>query len=364
MKGDGPLRAQSEAESQGAAIGEKYACYCKIDQLLGAERDVCQTDTGHAPVLNGKSVDGWCYVDPITGQGSEKIVKDCPADSRRELRFVNGGKPGAEDDDVHHLYRLSFPDEEVEAVVGEGPGRGRRGAVEEHVVVRDADQVAARRRVRGGEGRGGVDEDAGRGDRFGRQARAVGELGRDDDDAPDGRFGDHERDRTRAGVDAGEGEADVFAGGVRDRDGLAEREIAHGGVRGRRVGDGLARGAATVDRERKWRRERPQAAEVGDGGRADGDGDERRRRARLRMKGVEGLELAKDVGRRGEEEPSLAVGAEREARVGAARCAMRADGLARRAGTIPPRNAAVAAGAEDANQHGEQETMPERGSSS
>ncbi len=93
VKGEGPLRAQSEAESQGAAIGEKYACYCKIDQLLGAERDVCQTDTGHAPVLNGKSVDGWCYVDPITGQGSEKIVKDCPADSRRELRFVNGGNP-------------------------------------------------------------------------------------------------------------------------------------------------------------------------------------------------------------------------------------------------------------------------------
>ena len=82
-----------EAEAQGAAVGEKYACYCEIDQLLGAERDVCQTDTGHAPVLDGKSVDGWCYVDPVTGQGSEKIVKDCPADARRELRFVNGGNP-------------------------------------------------------------------------------------------------------------------------------------------------------------------------------------------------------------------------------------------------------------------------------
>jgi hypothetical protein len=93
VKGDGPLRAEQQAQVQGAALGETYACYCEIDQLLGAERDACQNDAGHAPELNGQSVDGWCYVDPLAGLGNKQIVQDCPADSRRELRFVNGGNP-------------------------------------------------------------------------------------------------------------------------------------------------------------------------------------------------------------------------------------------------------------------------------
>jgi hypothetical protein len=71
--------------------------FCEIVQTTGAQLDACQQDASTVPLdASGKDVNGWCYVDP--GQNihsSADIVKDCPANEQRLIRFVGNGNPSA-----------------------------------------------------------------------------------------------------------------------------------------------------------------------------------------------------------------------------------------------------------------------------
>ena len=43
--------------------------------------------------LEAPKGDGWCYVDPSKGLGSDELVAKCPETARRKLRFVGLGTP-------------------------------------------------------------------------------------------------------------------------------------------------------------------------------------------------------------------------------------------------------------------------------
>ncbi len=94
------------ATLQGQPVAN-YDCLCEFRQLQpGAGLETCQTDSRDPAEISG--VNGWCYVDPsvppsdptltpeqvntILGQQRE-IVKSCPADAQRTLRFI--GTQGA-----------------------------------------------------------------------------------------------------------------------------------------------------------------------------------------------------------------------------------------------------------------------------
>ncbi len=58
---------------------------CEISQITN---DSCLTDA----TAQG---DGWCYVDPAKGLGSDALVEKCPPTARRKLRFIGEGTPEA-----------------------------------------------------------------------------------------------------------------------------------------------------------------------------------------------------------------------------------------------------------------------------
>jgi len=94
---DGPARSFATDEQKPAiveAIQENpdtaSECYCVINQTLqGAAQTSCQND-----VLN-PTAEGWCYVDDTVSPplGNAEIVARCPADEKREVRFVGNGVP-------------------------------------------------------------------------------------------------------------------------------------------------------------------------------------------------------------------------------------------------------------------------------
>lgn len=64
---------------------------CEIQQLLASE-----DTSGLDSCLNNpdtSSGNGWCYIDPAKGVGSDALVDKCPATERRKLRFVGDGTP-------------------------------------------------------------------------------------------------------------------------------------------------------------------------------------------------------------------------------------------------------------------------------
>ncbi len=90
------------AKADLSAKDQGWNQFCEIIQtgdVLGgsnqAQQDACQDDSSAAPVdVMGKAVNGWCYVDP--GQNIKSnvdIVKDCPANEQRLIRFVGNGNP-------------------------------------------------------------------------------------------------------------------------------------------------------------------------------------------------------------------------------------------------------------------------------
>ena len=97
------LLAQVKADPASKALA--LDCFCELEQLGGAPSpgcssiasglSACQCDASQAPLLNGKPVDGWCYVDAAETPllSNPAIVKSCPDGDKRILRFVGGGAP-------------------------------------------------------------------------------------------------------------------------------------------------------------------------------------------------------------------------------------------------------------------------------
>jgi hypothetical protein len=46
------------------------------------------------PLISGQPVNGWCYVDASTvpATGNAEIVKSCPDNEKRMIRFVGDGE--------------------------------------------------------------------------------------------------------------------------------------------------------------------------------------------------------------------------------------------------------------------------------
>jgi hypothetical protein len=81
---------QDVAEHDPRNATENWNCFCEIAQARGAGLHACQTDVGVTPG------DGWCYVDPTIPApftGNPALVKGCPEEDRRVLRFVGNGAP-------------------------------------------------------------------------------------------------------------------------------------------------------------------------------------------------------------------------------------------------------------------------------
>ena len=55
---------------------------------------MCLTDSGQ-PMVSGKPVNGWCYVDATTTPptGNPDIVLQCPATEKHLVRFVGASAP-------------------------------------------------------------------------------------------------------------------------------------------------------------------------------------------------------------------------------------------------------------------------------
>jgi hypothetical protein len=100
---DASLRTAVEKDPVSVAAG--VDCVCAIPQLGGAPspscQDVgsplaaCECDPATIPVLDGKQVSGWCYVDASASPplGNPEILKSCPVTEQRQLRFVGAGAP-------------------------------------------------------------------------------------------------------------------------------------------------------------------------------------------------------------------------------------------------------------------------------
>jgi hypothetical protein len=55
-------------------------CFCELDQLGGVAAEECLTGAA-------MTSEGWCYIDPSQGNGSEAVVMGCPDESKRKIRF-------------------------------------------------------------------------------------------------------------------------------------------------------------------------------------------------------------------------------------------------------------------------------------
>ncbi|MBI5532329.1 MAG: hypothetical protein HY898_06425 [Deltaproteobacteria bacterium] len=77
--------------------GNGMQCVCEIPGASpGPELTACIDSTEDAPQVDGKTVDGWCYVDPSArATANANLVLTCPSDARRMIRFVGAGVPQA-----------------------------------------------------------------------------------------------------------------------------------------------------------------------------------------------------------------------------------------------------------------------------
>jgi hypothetical protein len=81
---------QVVAEQDPRNATAKWNCFCEITQTSGDALHACQTDVGPTPG------DGFCYVDPTIPApftGNPALVKGCPEEDRRVVRFVGNGAP-------------------------------------------------------------------------------------------------------------------------------------------------------------------------------------------------------------------------------------------------------------------------------
>jgi len=95
-----PQASKDTLESNPNYVENALQCVCEILQApVGAELDACISSTEDFPVVDGKKVNGWCYVDPaINPDANAALVAHCNADEKRAIRFVGwygNPKPGS-----------------------------------------------------------------------------------------------------------------------------------------------------------------------------------------------------------------------------------------------------------------------------
>jgi hypothetical protein len=99
------------AKDHSIAQGTNWDCFCEIAQTgdpasiekglsSPEELEACQQDPIAAPLVAGGPQDkqpanGWCYVDSTTTPptGNPELVKNCPLNEKRKVRFVGEGNP-------------------------------------------------------------------------------------------------------------------------------------------------------------------------------------------------------------------------------------------------------------------------------
>ncbi len=86
------VRASLESTGQ---CGDGTPCesfrLCEIKQLLEGEDPMGLTTCLNDP--DRSTGNGWCYIDPAKGAGSDALVEKCPETEKRKLRFVGDGTP-------------------------------------------------------------------------------------------------------------------------------------------------------------------------------------------------------------------------------------------------------------------------------
>lgn len=82
------------ARQSPAGQAQGWDCFCELPQLSGAELDACQNDASNHPVIDGSSVDGWCYVDAtsVPPIGDPALVSECVDTEQRQVRFVGDAR--------------------------------------------------------------------------------------------------------------------------------------------------------------------------------------------------------------------------------------------------------------------------------
>ncbi|HTQ06997.1 MAG TPA: hypothetical protein VMI54_24230, partial [Polyangiaceae bacterium] len=83
---DEELRANNQCGASGVVSCDDL-CLCKLEPLAGSALTACQNGTESGADY------GYCYIDPGAGIGNPALVSDCPASTRRSLRFVGDGLP-------------------------------------------------------------------------------------------------------------------------------------------------------------------------------------------------------------------------------------------------------------------------------
>jgi hypothetical protein len=85
----------SQAMMDPSAVLAGLDCFCEIEQLDGAEAEVCRESLAEEPQLDGEPVQGWCYIDATTVPplGNAELVDHCQDTQERMIRFVNEGEP-------------------------------------------------------------------------------------------------------------------------------------------------------------------------------------------------------------------------------------------------------------------------------
>ncbi|HEY6724059.1 MAG TPA: hypothetical protein VI197_08500, partial [Polyangiaceae bacterium] len=75
---------EGELSALCAARGDDCAsyCACEIEPLTGDALSECTTEV--EPGFG----DGWCYISPSQGIGSEELVEHCPVGQQRTVRVI------------------------------------------------------------------------------------------------------------------------------------------------------------------------------------------------------------------------------------------------------------------------------------
>lgn len=88
-----PAYTAVELAAESDFADERWDCFCAIKQIVDPdERDACLFDGDAVSKAQG---DGWCYIDADPGNvvGDPELVKECPQDEQRIIRFVGAGEP-------------------------------------------------------------------------------------------------------------------------------------------------------------------------------------------------------------------------------------------------------------------------------
>lgn len=97
--GSNAEKAVTIAKQDPRSEAEQWNCFCEIPQSTGVDLAACQNDVSDHPMVDGKNVDGWCYVDAGTSPpvGNPELVSKCPDNEKRNIRFLGQAavSPGA-----------------------------------------------------------------------------------------------------------------------------------------------------------------------------------------------------------------------------------------------------------------------------